>query len=317
MDSILSNAVYSIQLGIEDYKNEDPRRALSALRNISAGVLLLFKEKLRRLSPEGSDEVLLKQNIAPKLNEDALIFYGKGKKTVDVSQIQERFKELAIQVDWKRVERMIETRNQIEHYRTGVSPSVLRGQVANSFVLLSSFISAHLDAQPIELLGEETWKILLDEAAVYEEEFRSCSDAMSKVDWGTGALSEIVSYLKCTKCESELLRPVDPSLDRLELTFGCAACGHESTFEDIVGDACDDAFAGANYRSVKDGGDPVNSECHECGRESFIIEEGCCIICAVTLEFSKCIRCGQALGSVDQHYGGRCDYCDYMASKDD
>jgi hypothetical protein len=61
MKTILENAVSSIQIGIEDYQSNDPRRVLSVVRNLSAGVLLLFKEKLRQLSPDGSDEVLIKQ----------------------------------------------------------------------------------------------------------------------------------------------------------------------------------------------------------------------------------------------------------------
>jgi len=54
MNSILKNAIISIQLGIEDFlkTEKDPRRALSAMRNLYAGVLLLFKEKLARLSPK-------------------------------------------------------------------------------------------------------------------------------------------------------------------------------------------------------------------------------------------------------------------------
>jgi len=49
--TILDNAVQSIQIGIEDYRSSDPRRLLSAIRNVQAGILLLCKEQLRRLSP--------------------------------------------------------------------------------------------------------------------------------------------------------------------------------------------------------------------------------------------------------------------------
>ena len=42
MSPILANAVTSIQLGIEDYQSLRRHRALSALRNVSAGILLLF-----------------------------------------------------------------------------------------------------------------------------------------------------------------------------------------------------------------------------------------------------------------------------------
>lgn len=63
MDTLLNNAISSIQIGIEDYESEDERRVLSAVRNLTAGILLLFKEKLSELSPGDSNEVLLKQQI--------------------------------------------------------------------------------------------------------------------------------------------------------------------------------------------------------------------------------------------------------------
>jgi hypothetical protein len=47
MNTMLENAVQSVQIGVEDYLSKNSRRALSAVRNVSAGILLLFKEKLR------------------------------------------------------------------------------------------------------------------------------------------------------------------------------------------------------------------------------------------------------------------------------
>lgn len=56
MNTILDNAIQSIQIGVEDYLalSDDPRRALSAVRDLSADVLLLLKERLRELSPQDS-----------------------------------------------------------------------------------------------------------------------------------------------------------------------------------------------------------------------------------------------------------------------
>ena len=65
IDPLLVNARIAIQLGVEDYQALDARRALSAVRNIAAGVLLVFKEKLRAMSPDGTDEVLLKERVNP------------------------------------------------------------------------------------------------------------------------------------------------------------------------------------------------------------------------------------------------------------
>ena len=84
--SILQNAIDSISLGIEDYEmaTADTRRYISCTRNIFAGILLLFKHKLSELSPAGSDEVLIKQKVMPKIDINSITWIGEGKQTVDV-----------------------------------------------------------------------------------------------------------------------------------------------------------------------------------------------------------------------------------------
>lgn len=145
MDTILANAVASVQIGVEDYLSDDPRRALSAVRNISAGILLLFKERLRELSPPSSDEVLIKQQIHAKLDSSgALIFLGTGKKTVDVHQIQERFSSLGITADWKRLDGVVRVRNDIEHYCTTEPTLRMRELLADSFLVMRNFITSEL-----------------------------------------------------------------------------------------------------------------------------------------------------------------------------
>ena len=62
--TLFANALESIQIGVEDLLKNDDRRVLSAVRNVHAGVLLLCKEKLRRLSPDG--EILLAQRFEPQ-----------------------------------------------------------------------------------------------------------------------------------------------------------------------------------------------------------------------------------------------------------
>jgi hypothetical protein len=99
--SLLKNAIDSIQVGVEDYLMEDDRRYLSAVRNICAGILLLYKEKLKRLSPqqERDNEVLIKQSIVPIFDENGNISFvgdSDNKKTVDFFTIKKRFKSLKI-----------------------------------------------------------------------------------------------------------------------------------------------------------------------------------------------------------------------------
>ncbi|WP_407844631.1 hypothetical protein [Desulfovibrio falkowii] len=98
--SIMKNAIDSIQIGVEDFENGDERRNISAVRNIVAGILLLYKEKLCQLSPDESKELLIKKYIIPNKDADGKVFFvGKGKNTVDVQSIKERFGSLSIIVD--------------------------------------------------------------------------------------------------------------------------------------------------------------------------------------------------------------------------
>ena len=105
--SILQNAIDSIAIGLEDYESTDDRRIVSSTRNIFAGILLLFKHKLCELSPQGTDEALIKQRVLPTIDSTGAVnWIGKGAKTVDVFNIEERFKSLNIVVDWTRLKKI-------------------------------------------------------------------------------------------------------------------------------------------------------------------------------------------------------------------
>jgi len=155
--SILKNAVDSITLGIEDYESSDPRRLISCVRNLFAGILLLFKHKLADLSPPGSDDVLIKRQVRPVVTPSGVNWVGKGEKTVDVQQIKERFKALNISVDWKRVDEINKHRNNIEHYYSTHPQGTLRTVIADSFIVIRDFVRNHLGKDPLDLLGSKTW----------------------------------------------------------------------------------------------------------------------------------------------------------------
>lgn len=154
MDTILANAVQSIQIGIEDYeRDKDPRRVLSAIRNIQAGILLLCKEKLRVLSPPDSNEVLIKVFIRPRVVDGKLTFVGKGHKTLDQQQIIDRFADLGIKVDWAPLNKLTEFRNQLEHYRSSASLDSLREAIAQSARIIHQLVKDVLELDPATLLG--------------------------------------------------------------------------------------------------------------------------------------------------------------------
>jgi hypothetical protein len=153
---LLTNAAESVQVGVEDYRIGTRPRLLSAVRNIHAGILLLYKEALRRESPQESNDVLLMAKISPSRDASRkLTFVGDGKKTVDTQQIRERFGALSIGTDWKRFDRVNTVRNEIEHLYPRLDQKSLHGLISDSFLIIRDFIADELDDDPREVLAQK------------------------------------------------------------------------------------------------------------------------------------------------------------------
>ena len=131
---LLDNAIESIQVGVEDYQSGTRSRLLSAVRNIHAGILLLYKEALRRMSPAESNDALMMARIVPSKDPNGkVVFIGEGKKTADTQQIKDRFDTLGIKTDWKRFDRINETRNEVEHLYPRLDQKGLEGLIPIPF----------------------------------------------------------------------------------------------------------------------------------------------------------------------------------------
>ncbi len=319
MNTLLANAVAAIRLGVEDFQSTDNARLISAVRNITAGVLLLFKEKLRQMSPSHSGEVLLKERLRPAISKTGQItFVGIGRKTVNVQQIEERFKSLDVYVDWKRVYQLIQLRNDLEHYYTMASFAAVQGAIADAFVVLQSFVTVELNVEPLDLLGESTWHALLAQSHVFEVQRAACRSELDKIDWPNAVYADVVAEIRCVRCHSELVKPVDVDVeDILSLDFQCTSCGEISQFDDTVGDAIAAAFAGETHIAMTDDGDPPIVSCHGCGQYAFHLKNVVCLLCRATLGYTECAVCGDALGPEDQDNRGLCGYHKWQADKDD
>jgi hypothetical protein len=221
---LLNNAVESIQVGIEDYESGTPARLRSCVRSIHAGILLLFKERLRQLSPPGSNELLIKAKFKPVRQSDGTVLLaGDGRRTVDAQQIKERFDSLGVGADWSRVEKITRARNDIEHYYTNITQSSLHSLIADAFVVIREFVRSEVGEDPRTLLGDVAWQRMLDVAAVYDQERAECDALLQKVDWGSPTLERGVRSVSCSECGSGLLRPLDPSADVASLVMECGS----------------------------------------------------------------------------------------------
>ena len=317
MSPLLKNAAQSLLIGVEDYISTDPGRILSSVRNITAGILLLFKEKLRQLSPAESDEVLLKKRISPKITKGKVTFLGSGRRTVDAQEIQERFESLGIQVDWKRVRDIVTIRNNIEHYYTDEPTTRLRELIGDTFLLVRDFTTIHLNVTPVELLGEKTWKILLETGEVYAKELEHCQAERARIRWPVDILRRVAECIRCPECDSELMKPVDDTPTEPRLTrFHCSHCGRSNPYEELAEAAVEELLGAEAHISIKDGGESPYEECPDCGRETYIIDGGQCVACEYTLEFSECPVCGTSLSIHDQEFDGLCSYHHYVAERE-
>lgn len=319
MDTILKNAVQSLQIGIEDFESPDKRRVLSSVRNISAGMLLLFKEKLRELSPSDSDEVLLKSRVTFKRDADGgMRAVGTGKKTVDFQEIQHRLKSLEVKVDWPRAQRVVDYRNELEHYSTAGTVKVLKEILAESFFVIDSFIRTHLGQDPVTLLGAQAWAVLRTNADVFEALKAACSLEQGKIAWPNEVYEGLAKELACCHCTSHLIIPENPE-ERVpqSLEYACRECGERMEYGDIAEAAVHEYCFADNYMAMTDGGEPASEHCGECGRTTFIVDLGACVACGETRSYSNCLRCGASLSGDEQDLGGLCGYCAHLSFKDD
>lgn len=312
---LLTNAVESIQVGVEDYQSGTRPRLLSAVRNIHAGILLLYKEALRRESPKDSNDVLLMaKNVPTKDTTGKVTIIGVGKKTVDIQQIRERFEGLGISTDWSRFERVNAVRNDVEHLYPRLDQKALGGLISDSFLVVRDFIHDELQDDPRVLLGEETWQAMLEVSAVYEKEKAECAKLVDQIDWGSSTLQEGFGYLTCAACGSDLLKPSKNSHG--EVVLECKSCGEDERPESYVPKAIASALDSESYLAAKDGGETPYVRCPECREETYVIDEGRCALCEHEAEHT-CARCGDRIPAEELDSSPLCGYCEYMSNKDD
>jgi hypothetical protein len=311
--SLLNNAVTSVRLALEDYASPDDGRLLSAVRNLHAGILLLYKEKLRLLSPAGSDEVLVKAKHKLQKGPTGLMPVGVGRKTVDVSQIKEHFATLGVKTDWERFDKVSNLRNEIEHYFTTANRGAIASMISETFLIIRDFIQLELKEDPKELLGDDDWNTLLSVSEVYERERDECERALNAIDWQYDVLLDAVLELTCRECGSSLLFPLGTGRDA---DLQCRSCGEHERFEKYASRGIHEHFSGENFSSYKDGGEPFSIDCPHCGGHGYIVSDNCCVICDESCE-TECSMCSIQMPVSELSTGSLCSWCENRLSKDD
>ena len=299
MHTILYNAIISIQLGVEDFKksSQDSRRVLSAIRNLYAGVLLLFKEKLAQLSPKDGDKppLYILKKLKVEITQDGPKVKGKGKQTVNIDDIKDRFKSLNIKVNWDRIDKAREIRNNLEHYKLNKSPKYVKEIIWNLLPEIRNFIRNYFKEEPIELLGKETWQSLLEVEEVYQKEWEGYLASLEILVKEKFIRDLIIKKVRCPICSSKLIKPIKAiqgySLE--EAHFFCSSCGKKFKLADIE-EFLGESYFSEVYDSVKYSGENPIKICPECGRNAVIYDEN--------ENLWVCLACGEVFDRI-------CEWC--------
>lgn len=319
MNLLYKNAIDSICLGVEDFESEDDRRALSCVRNLYAGLLLLFKYRLATMSPAGTNDVLISQRMQPKESDDGNIIWvgiDSHKKTANSHQIQQRLKSLGVPVAWERVESVRKIRNDVEHLYPQAAPQAMREAVADTFIVVRDFLEKELAADAVQELGADCWQTMLEVSEVYERELLECMTALDTLSWVAEDAQTAVYEWHCEECGSALLLPEQQGVEAEATRFCCKSCDARWSYEELIRKAVDEFFSGAEHINAKDGGDPIIADCPECGGP-YSTEADVCLLCGFEFGAQDCVRCGAQISIDEAESAPMCGYCSYVSSKGD
>jgi len=321
--SILKNALASIEIGVEDYKSDDERRKISAVRNVYAGILLLFKEKLRRLSPKNTPDILIYSGIKPTLNQAGdVTFIPKNANTVDANQIEQLFKSLKVNFDKSTFKHIRELRKDVEHKYTEVPDKVIDEILAKSFLLIRNFIKNELDEVPVELLRGDCWSEFIEIEQIYEIEKHECDNLLRKLDWVHDGIKSNISEITCLLCQSELIKPANDAGTYPEYNLECNACGLGFSFIDVLHRVITHIYYADAYYAMTQGDDYPIEACDSCENDTYNKHDNFCYACDYQRKYYKCYQCGGDMGLIidpDSDPDKICDQCshlEYMFSKD-
>ncbi|HAE37843.1 MAG TPA: hypothetical protein DCG57_04290 [Candidatus Riflebacteria bacterium] len=298
--SLFENAVQAITCGLEDYKMDTDARLRSAIRNVHAGILLLFKTKLQQLSEPDTKDALIKKRIVPQKLNNQIKWIGDGKNTVDVQDIKTRFKWLDIKANWKDFDALNNIRNDVEHYFPIAKKEVISESLAKAFSIVVDFMQNQLSIDPKTMFESGMWEDFINIHEVWIAERNRCLESYRYFKCSSSLVSDNVDNIACLICDSELM------LYDGKDSFSCRACG-ESFFG---GDVIVDLLSGLDYDQC----DPAVVHCPNCGEKSLVVAELQCPLCGEKVN-GECKRCLARIPTEELDGGDYCGYCSHMIDK--
>ena len=327
------NAITSIRLGIEDYQKSiappedggDPERTLSSVRNLFAGVLLLFKYRIAMSVNDPQDRHNLIHSppkVLPHTDGHGGIKWKPvgnfQKNTIDVDTIKQRFDGFSVVVDWAAIDKLQEARNHLEHLHPANTMGEVADFVAALFPVLSEFITKELQEAPATLLGS-AWKIMLNHHTLFAQNLSACREA-----WKPAKVPDRMqcwlNRCQCEECGSPLLQPSGDdnddgaTVEDFSYMYVCVACDHRGEIVPLMIGELNQTQGDYN---PFDGEESPVEECYQCNHNTFVISDGECHWCGYELDYRECSVCGDTLHQDDQDNSGLCGYHHNQFSKND
>lgn len=311
MATILENAADSIALGIEDIQTDDPKRALSAIRNFHAGVVLLGKACLLSRAKTADPTVVLaaRHKLVPDGHGNVRI-EARGHATIDVGDLEQRFADFDItwvKGDAKAAFTLLrKMRNAVEHFSHSHSQEEIKKAVGACYPIVAEFFDL-LGENPVDHLGF-SWTFMAEQEQLYRKLVEECQASFSVLPWASYLTRD--DPARCSACGLSLLKQSNPkNADPEMIDPLCYGCGTTYGTEAFVELLVRDAFYADAYLAMTQGGEPAWIECPKCERETFVLamEEPTCFLCGYGPK-EECRACGQQLTpGVEADIGG--DLC--------
>ncbi|MGO8212097.1 hypothetical protein ACC782_34765 [Rhizobium ruizarguesonis] len=313
MDQILANAIASIEVGIEDFRDGSDRRLVSSVRNVYAGLLLLAKTVLWRESPNSDGSMIF---ITKKQKDGSFVRTGK---TIDVRGIQEGFDFVGLAPDWGPLNAIQGYRNDIEHLYSSADPNVVKEQLGRTLPLIQTLLGEYLEIDPQTKFSPECWQTLLETKEFFDHVQAACLATFDNIEWESEEVTFPKTDMRCPDCGSHLIGQQDAGQRNPQhMHLICRNCGEEPDTEDILEAALGESTETASYMAIKEGGRAPIDTCPECTRETFIVDIAKCVLCDFEIE-AECAICGEPLDVTDYspEYPSYCAYHAHVVSKDD
>ena len=282
MEKIIDNGINSIRVGIEDYEQGleegNDARLSSAVRNVFAGILILAKGNLYKMSPAGTGGILTRA-VRPIIVDGNLEWAQNGNKTIGYDGIKERFNQLSLSLDWKKLERVRTIRNDLEHFYHDGTRLNVQEALSDAEIVIHSLLEL-LDLDPIHDLGERWWRVLLENKNLYDKSFEACRRTFSELNWINNTAEAASEFFNCEECGSFLIEQINPANNEQEdVHVKCAVCGAESEIGPLMERAVSEQYAWEQYLVHTDGNDPPFMQCSVCSLFTLLSEANECAVC--------------------------------------